>query len=1397
MIFPSQIYSQSPHQLNATDSDSVTSVIAQDNHSFQALFTAALDAMLIVDDQGCYLDANPAACQLLGLERQDLIGCGISDFATPEFDFARAWEQFLKQGQGRGEFSLIQTDGERREIEYAATANFIPHYHLLNLRDVTECKRTEARLNTLENLLNRTVAEPPISHPDGLEAMQKSDEERYRLQKIAKHIPGVIYQFTLHPDGRISFPYASEGLREIYGFPPDAVREDGAKILQSVHPDDLPRVNQSILESAQQLTPWRCEYRICHPDGRLLWAVGHSTPQRQPDGGTTWYGYIRDITPQKEVEQALRQSESKFRNLIDNLNDMVFIVDVDGTFSYVSSTFEVVMGYAVEELLNHPFSEVVHPEDLPICWEIFHRSLAGEKSRDAAYRCLHKDGQYYWHSTNVSPLTDDNGQVIGCLGIARYIDDEKQAAIALRESHIRLQLALEAANIGTWDWNPQTNEVVFSRQWKAMLGYKEHEIGNLLAEWESRVHPEDIQAIYRDIGQHIAGQTAVYQNEHRMQCKDGSYKWILDRGQVIERDEEGKPVRFIGIHYDIAERKASELALQELTQQLQKAQEVAHLGHWSIDVVDEKMSWSEEVFRIFGMTPDQQEPTFTEHLQQIHPDDRAFLQERFAEALQGVPQNFDIRIVRPDGEVRHINTRAEIQFHEGEVVRMFGTAMDITERVQAEATMRASEDKLRSLFELCPLGIALNDMQGKFIETNPAFETITGYNKDELNQLSYWDLTPYEYANDEARQLESLQSQGRYGPYQKEYIHKEGNRVPVELIGMLVTGVDGLQYIWSVVADITERLEAERALRDSEAQTRALLEAIPDMMLRYNRENIIVDCKLSQEVALLMPPEQFLGQNLHQVLPEFLAAETSTAIAATLANQNQTNSQMQEFEYELLMPEGVRTYEARFAQCGADDVFFMIRDITDRKQAEAQLQSLLNRTQLLNQISTEIRNSLELDIILQSAVNAIFSELQVDVCNFGWYRPELDPPMWEVVKERRRQDFPSWLGLFPLDGLQPLLGTILRQQIYRLDMNTTAPDEGVKAFCQHMGITMYLGIPIHTIGGQIGAFDLGRVADDRPWQDDEIQLLQSLGIQVAIAIQQAQLYQESQAKSQELQQAYRELQETQVQLIQAEKMSSLGQLVAGVAHEINNPVNFIYGNLTHISEYTDNLLKLIQLYQNNYPHPRQAISDYIEEIELDFLADDLPKIITSMQNGASRIRNIVKSLRTFSRLDEADFKAVDLHENLDSTLVILQNRFNGRAGNPHIHLVKQYGDLPLIECYSGLLNQVFMNLLVNAIEAIEDRQTRETADYTGVITITTAIEDNWVSISIQDNGIGMSPEVQAKIFNPFFTTKPIGKGTGMGLSISYQIVTQNHRGELSWSSAPGVGTEFKIKLPLR
>lgn len=283
-----------------------------------------------------------------------------------------------------------------------------------------------------------------------------------------------------------------------------------------------------------------------------------------------------------------------------------------------------------------------------------------------------------------------------------------------------------------------------------------------------------------------------------------------------------------------------------------------------------------------------------------------------------------------------------------------------------------------------------------------------------------------------------------------------------------------------------------------------------------------------------------------------------------------------------------------------------------------------------------------------------------------------------------------------------------------------------------------------------------------------------------------------QGKNERLKETLLKLKRTQSQLVQNEKMVSLGQLVAGIAHEINNPVSFIHGNLSHVAEYTADLLGLMKLYQQEYPIPTEVIATEIEAIELDFLKTDLPNTLNSMQMGTQRIKEIVLSMRTFSRLDEADKKQVDIHTGIDSTLLILQSRLKAQPSRPAIEVIKKYGNLPSVECYAGQLNQVFMNIIANGIDAIEESLVNQP----GQIRIETEVEGgNWISIKITDNGVGIPEEVRKKLFDPFFTTKPVGKGTGLGLSISYSIVVEGHGGHLECISDAGKGTQFLIKIP--
>ena len=447
----------------------------------------------------------------------------------------------------------------------------------------------------------------------------------------------------------------------------------------------------------------------------------------------------------------------------------------------------------------------------------------------------------------------------------------------------------------------------------------------------------------------------------------------------------------------------------------------------------------------------------------------------------------------------------------------------------------------------------------------------------------------------------------------------------------------------------------------------------------------------------------------------------------------------------------------------------------------------------------------------------------------------------------------------------PVQGNPLVEQLLATDQAIASTDvyaepllEAVVHQCRAMDIKSMLSIRISYQGEPNGVLGLHQCDSYRKWKISDVELLEAVAAQVGIALAQANLLEKEKrtaaqlaeqnlalqlsearasTKATELEQALYELQRTQAQLVQTEKMSSLGQLVAGVAHEINNPVSFITGNISYACDYIHDLLRVVKLYRQHYPQPVEVIQAEIEKIDLDFLIEDLPKLLKSMKVGTDRIHQIVLSLRNFSRLDESDMKPVDIHEGIDNTLMILQNRLKAKGESPEIEVIKEYGTLPPVECYPGQLNQVFMNLISNAIDALEEGrpfdgassvealalankgvvQRLEERAQTGesstlaiagegflplasrslpCIHICTEANGNRVGIRITDNGAGMTEEVKQQLFNPFFTTKPVGKGTGLGLSISYQIVVEKHGGELHCFSVPGQGTQFIIEIPI-
>ncbi|MGE5655602.1 MAG: PAS domain S-box protein [Actinomycetota bacterium] len=1202
------------------------------------------------------------------------------------------------------------------------------------------------------------------------------------------------------------------------------------------------KVLRQLFKTLRQGKPWHGEVQLKAKSGEIVQAQVRADCILDPAGYPIgMMAVITDLTELKQTESALRLSQQRLQMALEGSALGMWDWNISSGETYFDPQWKKMLGYEVEEVENNyqAWERLIYPADLPKVLAALKAYLEGRTTvYEIEFQMLSKAGTWQWIlAVGQVVERDEWGSPLRMVGTHKDIS-HRQAAEA-EKTHLiaslqqlagQLQEAQRIARIGNWEWDAVSGTQIWSEQ---MFQIYEREM-DAVPEFEElveQIYPEDRQAFVRVV-ERAKTLGIPYNLDHRICLPSGEIRFINAKGQAL-KNEAGQVLRLFGTVMDISDRKFAEQAVAESEQRFRAIFESAAIGIAQVWPDGQFLKVNSGLCQILGYTESElRQHTF---LEISHPEDLAADLEQQRLLLLGEIQSYAIekRFIRANGEPiwTHISVSLVREPRSGEPKYFVKIVEDVSDRKALEREVALRENRLNAFFACAPVGLTILDTQLRFVQVNEVLAQMNGIAVANHLGKSVGELLP-----DLAAQVEPIYQQVlKTGlPLLNWEVSGEKPNQPgsqgywlMSYFPIIGEG-DRPSHLGGVVVEISDRKQAEAELRSARARLQHLLDYSPA---------VIYSCKASGDYAITFISDNVSATFGYEV-PDFLAdpgfwsrhihPEDVELVFAGLPHLFETGYHF--YEYRFLNAEGhyrwvrdelkvVRDEEGDPIECVGCWL-----DITERKQVEVALQQQLKREQLVGTVLERLRSSLNLEDVLNTAVGEVRQFLQTDRTVIYRFHPDWNG---SVVVESVEK---GWMPIIGID-IQDRCFTDTYVPLYQkgrvcavADIHQAGLNECHQNVLVQLQVKANLVAPILCGEKLWGLLIAHHCSGPRDWQTSEIECLRQISVQLAIAIQQSSLFEQAKNELNERRQAelalrdsearerskalqleitLQKLKNTQAQLIQNEKMVSLGQLVAGVAHEINNPVNFIYGNLSPARDYSFDLLKLVRLYQQHYPQPSSDIAQAITSIDLEYLAEDLPKLFNSMKVGADRIREIVKSLRNFSRLDEAEMKFIDIHEGIESTLMILQHRLKASGDHPAIQVVKKYDEeLPKVECYAGPLNQVFMNILANAIDALEERDRAQTKAEQirnpSVITIRTFLSaPGWVAISLADNGTGIQESVRSRLFDPFFTTKPVGKGTGLGLSISHSIIVEKHGGRLTCISELGQGSEFLIEIPIR
>ena len=1150
-------------------------------------------------------------------------------------------------------------------------------------------------------------------------------------------------------------------------------------------------------------------------------------------GGGGWLAVFSGVVAFSWVygPAKLRASEAKYRQLVENANSMIVQLDSEGKITFFNEFAETFFGYSEAEIIGKSaIGTIVAPADLSendLARMIRDCLAQPEKYFQNENENIRSNGERVWIAWTNKPLLDVKGNLVGLLCIGTDISDRKQAEIALQASESELRALFAAMNDvifvidieGRYLKIAPTNPQLLYKPPAELVGKTLHEIlpPELADVFLSQIQistdiqemrsveyslPIDNKDIWFAATISPMKENAVLWMARDITERKQAEKWLTGQKQILEMIAKGATLGdTLNTLVEIIEQQSRDV----MGSILLLAPDGQHLLHGAAPSLPESYNaaihgiaigpdvgscgtaafsgqqvlvtdiasdplWENyrDLALSFGLIACLSTPIFSSQGQVLGTFAMYYAQPRSSEI-------FDLQLIEA---VRNLAGIAIERKQAEESLQQLN--QELENRVkQRTAQLMQTEERWQLALKGNNDGIWDWNLQTKELFVSDRFKEITGYEHSPI--LDYFDQwSSGSHPDDLALVMQAFQDHlNRKTPhYITEYRLWCYNSAYKWILsrGQALWDESGkaVRMVGSIT-DITERKQAEEALRKSEARFQKLSGNVPGVIYQF---------VLRTDGSFSFPYMSPASREIFELEPEAVLQNSALLTDLVHPDDRQNydesvaisaqNLQPWQWEGRLVLPSGkIRWFQTNSrpeAKENGDILWDGITiDVTDRKQAELALQ--------------------ESQQFIQKVADATPGILY----------------LYDLEEQRNIYTNTSMLQLlgYTSDDITAMDSSLMPQLIHPEDLPKIVKHHASFAGIED-GETREIEYRVRAADGQL----LWLQSRDSIFSrnaDGQAKVIIGVSQDITTRKQAEEALRQSEArereKARDLESALLELRSTQTQLIQTEKMSSLGQLVAGIAHEINNPVNFIHANIDYLNQYTKQLLDLVTLYEQEYPEHNAKIVDRIQEIDLDFMAEDLIKLVGSMQVGTERIRKIVLSLRNFSRLDESAMKPVDIHAGIDSTLLILQHRLKSRDSHREIEVIKEFGKLPPVECYASQLNQVFMNIIANGIDAIEERYQKlsvgEAEKNPGRIAICTGVTaQNTVMVEISDNGTGIPERIVDRIFNPFFTTKAVGKGTGLGMSIAHSIVVEKHKGKIECISEMGRGTTFQIEIPI-